>query len=59
MCVYIPNTLECPIVHSKATSDGRKILLKGSRMGHSVKVSLWCVSLLLNTRFHFFLKISE
>ena len=22
---------------------------KGSRMGHSVKVSLWCVALLINT----------
>ena len=28
--------------------------LKGSRMGHSSKVSLWCVSLLINTRFHLF-----
>ena len=26
-----------------------------SRMGHSVKVSLWCVKLLINTRFRFFL----
>ena len=27
--------------------------LKGSRMCHSVKVSLWCVTLLINTRFRF------
>ena len=27
---------------------------KGSRMGHSVKVSLWCVTLLINIRFRFF-----
>ena len=24
-------------------------------MGHSVKVSLWCVTLLINTRFRFFI----
>ena len=30
-------------------------LLKGSQMGHSVKVSLWCVTLLINTRFRFFI----
>ena len=29
--------------------------LKGSRICHSVKVSLWCVPLLINTRFRFFL----
>ena len=28
---------------------------KGSRMGRSVKVSLWCVTLLMNTKFRFFL----
>ena len=28
---------------------------KGGRMGHSDKVSLWCVSLLINTRFRFFI----
>ena len=28
--------------------------LKGSRIGHSVKVSLWGVSLLINIRFRFF-----
>ena len=27
---------------------------KGSRMGHSVKASLWYVTLLINTRFRFF-----
>ena len=27
---------------------------KGSRTGHSVKVSLWCVTLSINTRFCFF-----
>ena len=30
-------------------------VIKGSRMGHSVKVSLWCVTLLINTRFRFFI----
>ena len=35
-------------------------MFKGSRMGHSVKVSLWCVTLLINTRFRFFyLRISN
>ena len=29
-------------------------VIKGSRMGHSVKVSLWCVTLSINTRFRFF-----
>ena len=29
-------------------------VLKGSRMGHFVKVSLCCVALLINTRFCFF-----
>ena len=28
---------------------------KGGRMGRSDTVSLWCVSLLINTRFHFFI----
>ena len=32
-----------------------KANLKGCRIGHSVKVSLWCVTLLINTRFHFFI----
>ena len=27
---------------------------KDSRISHSVKVSLWCVTLLINTRFRFF-----
>ena len=30
-------------------------LIKGGRMGRSDKVSLWCVSLLINTRFRFFI----
>ena len=29
--------------------------IKGRRMGRSDKVSLWYVSLLINTRFHFFI----
>ena len=29
--------------------------LKGGRMGRSDKVSLWCVALLINTRFRFFI----
>ena len=28
---------------------------KGCRMGRSDKVSLWCVALLINTRFRFFI----
>ena len=31
------------------------VVLKGGRMGRSDKVSLWCVSLLINTRFRFFI----
>ena len=31
------------------------IQIKGGRMGHSDKVSLWYVSLLINTRFRFFI----
>ena len=30
-------------------------VIKGGRMGRSDKVSLWCVSLLVNTRFRFFI----
>ena len=30
-------------------------LIKGSWMGRSDKVSLWCVPLLINTRFRFFI----
>ena len=30
------------------------IICKGCRMGRSNKVSLWCVALLINTRFRFF-----
>ena len=30
-------------------------ILKGGRMGRSDTVSLWCVSLLINTRFRFFI----
>ena len=33
---------------------GADIWIKGSRMGHSVKFSLWCVTLLINTIFRFF-----
>ena len=29
--------------------------LKGGQMGRSDTVSLWCVSLLINTRFRFFI----
>ena len=29
--------------------------LEGGRMGLSDKVSLWCVALLINTRFRFFI----
>ena len=34
---------------------GRDVDIKGGRMGRSDKVSLWCVSLLINTRFRFFI----
>ena len=30
-------------------------LIKGGRMGRSDKVSLWCVSSLINNRFRFFI----
>ena len=30
-------------------------MLKGGRMDRSDKVSLWCVALLINTRFRFFI----
>ena len=33
--------------------------LKDSRMGHCVKVSLWCVSLLINTRFRFLILVRD
>ena len=36
-------------------SERIRVRIKGSRMGHSVKVSLWCVTLLINTRFRFFI----
>ena len=29
--------------------------IKGGRMGRSDKVSLWCVSLLINTKIRFFI----
>ena len=32
-----------------------RCVIKGCRMGRSDKVSLWCVALLINTSFHFFL----
>ena len=31
------------------------MIIKGCRMGRSDKVSLWYVSLLINTRFRFFI----
>ena len=31
------------------------LIIKGGRMGRSDTVSLWCVSLLINTRFRFFI----
>ena len=33
----------------------RHIIIKGCRMGSSEKVSLWYVSLLINTKFPFFI----
>ena len=32
---------------------------KGNRMGHSVKASLWGVTLLINTRFRIYFRISN
>ena len=40
---------------SNAHHSTSKLDLKGSRMGRSDKVSLWCVALLINTRFRFFI----
>ena len=37
----------------KALIHNHMLVLKASQMGHSVKVSLSCDSLLINTRFHF------
>ena len=31
------------------------VVVKGGRMGRSDKVSLWCVALLINTRFQVFI----
>ena len=39
-------------------NEGRRFIcmcIKGGRMGRSDKVSLWCVSLLINTKFRFFI----
>ena len=36
-------------------SEKNSFEIKGGRMGHSDTVSLWCVSLLINTRFRFFI----
>ena len=38
-----------------AVKSGVMLCLKGCRMGHSDKVSLGYVSLLINTRFRFFI----
>ena len=45
------------IILSLMWSEGQfyGYLIKGGRMGRSNKVSLWCVSLLINTRFRFFI----
>ena len=41
------------LLHAQKTYFKRTV--KGSRMGHSVKVSLWCITLLINTTFCFFI----
>ena len=43
------DTLEITVKHVSYTH------LKGCRMGRSDKVSLWYVTLLINTRFRFFI----
>ena len=44
---------KCSLLY-RAFSVLSRRCIKGSRIGHSVKVSLWCVTLLINTRFRFF-----
>ena len=51
--ILIPTCVICRDCWSSAFFL-RSLKLKGSRMDHSVKVSLWCVTLLINTRFRFF-----
>ena len=43
------------LIHFFMSSDKHDLKLKGCRMGRSDKVSLWYVSLLINTRFRFFI----
>ena len=41
------------LVNRPKNSNMTSKLFKGGQMGRSDKVSLWCVSLLINTRFRF------
>ena len=48
------NSLSKTLKESKTIRHLRN-QFRGSRMGHSVGVSVWCVTLLINTRFRFFI----
>ena len=50
----IPHVRDCAISCNIRITHQLKAF-KGGRMGRSDKVSLWCVSLLINTRFRFFI----
>ena len=43
------------VTHVLYSTIDRILHVKGGRMGRSDTVSLWCVSLLINTRFRFFI----
>ena len=51
----MPFQIWCQMIKYKVMHEGSKYFqtLKGGRMGRSDKVSLWCVSLLIHTRFRF------
>ena len=56
LIAYVPYSFEHSVdghsFHTRLVLNHRKV--KGCRMGRSDKVSLWCVSLLINNRFRFF-----
>ena len=60
-CLYICLLVfVCLLCSFHKTVKVLNYILKGGRMGRSDKVSLWCVSLVINTRFRFFyLRISN
>ena len=54
--VCSPTVSKVAPVYGTCISYDAKTLFKGSRKGHSVKVSLWYASLLNETRFRFILE---